>query len=234
MRCNRTNVTEAISNVQRMTYSEISLYEFLYLQNMVTSAIIKPFIFFVTLMFSMMISLYALSIFIDKEKFINISSISFESIFLITLFLMSSVTSYFIVDKVIKMIINPFAFFFKSIIPDGSCIDDLNKSIYNDKISNLLDINCSYTILTIQKKFNELKKDVILNMGFSGTIIYEIIKNAKELKIENEKNNENEHKGIYIFSELEIALKTAETRIGILLNDLDNVVNKNHDIRRTN
>lgn len=226
---NKTNITESISNVQRMTYSEISLYEFLCVQNMATSTIIKPFIFFATLMFSMMLSLYALSIFINKEKFINIASISFENVFLVTLFLMSSIASYFIVDKVIKIITNPFTNFLKSIIPDGSCIDDLNKSIYNDKISNLLDIHCPYTILTIQNKFNELKQDATLNMGFSGTIIYEIIKNAKELKIENKKNNENYHEEIYIFSESEIALKTAETRIGVLLNDLDNVVNKKHE-----
>ena len=74
-----------------------------------------------------------------------------------------------------------------------------------------------------------MKQDATLNMGFSGTIIYEIIKNAKELKIENKKNNENYHEEIYIFSESEIALKTAETRIGVLLNDLDNVVNKKHE-----
>ena len=117
---NRTNITESISNVQRMTYSEISLYEFFCVQNMATSTIIKPFIFFATLMFSMMLSLYALSIFINKEKFINIDSISFENVFLVTLFLMSSIASYFIVDKVIKIITNPFTSFLKSIIPDGS------------------------------------------------------------------------------------------------------------------
>ena len=226
---NRTNITESISNVQRMEYSEISLYEFLCVQNMATSTIIKPFIFFATLIFSMMLSLYALSIFINKEKFINMTSISFENVFLVTLILMSSIASYFIVDKVIKIITSPFISFFKSIIPDGSCIDDLNKSICNDKISNLLDINCPYTILTIQNKFNELKQDATLNMGFSGTIIYEIIKNAKELKIEGKKHNENDNEEVYIFSESEIALKTAETRIGVLLNDLDNVVNKKHE-----
>lgn len=66
--------------------------------------------------------------------------------------------------------------------------------------------------------------------GFSGTIIYEIIKNAKELKIENKKRNENDNEEIYIFSESEIALKTAGTRIGILLNDLDYLVNKKYEI----
>lgn len=215
-----------VKNKQSLSYkdlieTELDLFSYYLIMPFFMSLFIS-----ISLPISLITSAFIISFFISNENQILIqnSAYSFQAILYgISIFLLTG----FIFKSFFKYLMPLMMRFFYKIMGITDIDTKLYSFIYKGTIEDIFEASIERNII-FKRNFYEIKDNILSYSGLSLELINKCITKiqyAKENPIEISDNSIDKIFNEFIFTEIEIALMEANTKVGTLLNELKTIVN---------
>lgn len=225
MKKNNLDILTYIKNKQSLQYNDLVQSEI----NLLSYYLIFPFFLSLFISMSLMISLlisgFTISFFVSHENQILIqnSIYSFQGIiYCVSIFSLT----FFIFNAFYKYLM-PLIIQFGYKIMGITEIDTTAYSfIHKGTIEEIFELSHERDIL-FKRNFYEIKENILTHSGLSLELINKYIKKiqyAKENPVKISVNSSDELFNEFVFTDIEIALMDANTKVGTLLNELKAIV----------
>jgi len=219
---NNPDILTYIKNRQSLQYKDLIQNEMnLFNYYLIFPSVIFSFIF-ISFQISLLVSALVIYFFIDHGN--QISIYSFQGIiYCVSIFSLA----FFIFNALSKYLIPLIMRFCYKIMGITELDTKAYSFIHKGTIEEVFEFSHERDIL-FKRNFYEIKENILTHSGLSFELINKYIKKiqyAKENPVEMSVNSSDELFNEFIFTDIEIALMDANTKVGILLNELKIIVN---------